>query len=142
MNDNEREMDLALAEAEQENRLLRARNERLERELAENARELGLDYEPAPVQPVAPLKEVDVLMMAEAHGIDPNTKGLYGFYIDCISNHPVARPAPVPLTPEQIIDIRRKTTAKTHGEWADTKAFARAIEAAHGITAAPKKGHL
>jgi predicted HAD superfamily Cof-like phosphohydrolase len=29
MNDNEREMDLALAEAEQENRLLRARNERL-----------------------------------------------------------------------------------------------------------------
>jgi hypothetical protein len=34
MNDNEREMDLALAEAEQENRLLRARNERLERELA------------------------------------------------------------------------------------------------------------
>jgi hypothetical protein len=44
------------------------------------------------------------------------------------------QPAPVPLTPEQIIDIRRKTTAKTHGEWADTKAFARAIEAAHGIT--------
>jgi hypothetical protein len=59
MNDNEREMDLALAEAEQENRLLRARNERLERELAgqvaldkmaDNARELGLDYEPVPVQ--------------------------------------------------------------------------------------------
>jgi regulator of protease activity HflC (stomatin/prohibitin superfamily) len=33
MNDNEREMDLALSEAEQENRLLRARNERLEREI-------------------------------------------------------------------------------------------------------------
>jgi hypothetical protein len=49
----------------------------------------------APVQPVASLKEVDVLMMAETHGIDPSTKGLYGFYIDCISNHPVARPAPV-----------------------------------------------
>jgi hypothetical protein len=56
MNDNEREMDLALAEAEQENRLLRARNERLERELAgqaaldkmaESARALGMDYEPA-----------------------------------------------------------------------------------------------
>jgi hypothetical protein len=47
----------------------------------------------APVQPVAPLKEVDVLMMAETHGIDPNTKGLYGFYIDCISNQPVAQPA-------------------------------------------------
>jgi hypothetical protein len=51
MNDNEREMDLALAEAEQENRLLRARNERLERELAgqvaldkmaEDARTIGL----------------------------------------------------------------------------------------------------
>jgi len=33
MNEHEREMDLALAEAEQENRLLRARNERLEDEL-------------------------------------------------------------------------------------------------------------
>jgi hypothetical protein len=51
--------------------------------------------QPAPVQPVASLKEVDVLMMAEAHGIDPSTKGLYGFYIDCISNQPAAQPAPV-----------------------------------------------
>ena len=34
MTDQERELDMALAEAEQENRLLRARNERLERELA------------------------------------------------------------------------------------------------------------
>ena len=33
MNEQEREMDLALAECEQENRLLRARNERLEQEL-------------------------------------------------------------------------------------------------------------
>ena len=33
MNNEERELDLALAEAEQENRLLRARNERLEREI-------------------------------------------------------------------------------------------------------------
>jgi hypothetical protein len=46
---------------------------------------------------------------------------------------PPAQPA-VPLTDDRIIDIRRKTTAKTHGEWADTKALARAIEAAHGIT--------
>jgi hypothetical protein len=50
--------------------------------------------QPAPVQPVASLKESDVLMMAEAHGIDPSTKGLYGFYIDCISNQPAAQPAP------------------------------------------------
>jgi hypothetical protein len=43
MNDNERELDLALAEAEQENRLLRARNERLEREiLAAAAKEAEL----------------------------------------------------------------------------------------------------
>jgi hypothetical protein len=48
----------------------------------------------APVQPVASLKEADVLMMAEAHGIDPSTKGLYGFYIDCISTTPPAA-APV-----------------------------------------------
>ena len=32
MNEQEREMDLALAECEAENRLLRARNERLEKE--------------------------------------------------------------------------------------------------------------
>ncbi len=35
MNDEDRERDLALAECEAENRLLRARNERLERELME-----------------------------------------------------------------------------------------------------------
>jgi hypothetical protein len=51
----------------------------------------------APVQePVASLKEVDVLMMAETHGIDPSTKCLYGFYTDCISNQPASQPAPVP----------------------------------------------
>lgn len=33
MNDEERTLDLALAECEQENRLLRARNERLEKEV-------------------------------------------------------------------------------------------------------------
>ena len=54
-------------------------------------------------------------------------------YLKGYTVEPAAQPA-VPLTPEQIIDIRRKTTAKTHGEWADTKTFARAIEAAHGIT--------
>ena len=35
MNEQERQLDLALAECEAENRLLRARNERLEKELAE-----------------------------------------------------------------------------------------------------------
>jgi hypothetical protein len=46
--------------------------------------------QPAPVQPVASLNEADVLIMAEAHGIDPSTKGLHGFYIDCISTTPPA----------------------------------------------------
>jgi hypothetical protein len=55
-------------------------------------------YKPAaPVQPVASLKEADVLMIAEAHGIDPNTKGLYGFYIDCISTTPPAAPVQEPV---------------------------------------------
>jgi hypothetical protein len=35
MNEEDRQLDLALAECEAENRLLRARNERLERELRE-----------------------------------------------------------------------------------------------------------
>jgi hypothetical protein len=53
-------------------------------------------YKPAAaMQPVASLKEADVLMIAEAHGIDPRTKGLYGFYIDCTSSQPAAQPAPV-----------------------------------------------
>jgi hypothetical protein len=53
-------------------------------------------YKPAAAvqEPVASLKEADVLMIAEAHGIDPSTKGLYGFYIDCISQAP-AQKAPV-----------------------------------------------
>jgi hypothetical protein len=60
----------------------------------------------APVQPVASLKEVDVLMMAETHGIDPSTKGLYGFYIDCISNQPAAQRQWVGLTDEEFDYLR------------------------------------
>jgi hypothetical protein len=54
-------------------------------------------YKPAAAvqEPVASLKEADVLMIAEAHNIDPRTKGLYGFYIDCISSQPAAQPAAV-----------------------------------------------
>lgn len=44
MNDQEREMDLALAEAEQENRLLRARNDRLMIEAQLTAKKIA-DYE-------------------------------------------------------------------------------------------------
>jgi hypothetical protein len=58
---------------------------------AENARELGLDYEPAPV----------------------------------------------PLTDEQILEIKTQFVWTLDFQFTE---FARAIEAAHGITAAPKKG--
>jgi hypothetical protein len=75
--------------------------------------------QPAPVQSVASLKEVDVLMMAETHGIDPNTKGLYGFYIDCISNQPAEQRQWVGLSQEEIENCYG-------GEIDD---FARAIEA-------------
>ena len=44
MNNEERELDLALAEAEQENRLLRARNERLMIEAQLTAQKVA-DYE-------------------------------------------------------------------------------------------------
>jgi hypothetical protein len=56
--------------------------------------ELVKEYaaQPAQQETVGPLKEADVLIMAEAHGIDANTKGLYGFYIDCISTNPPAAP--------------------------------------------------
>jgi hypothetical protein len=53
------------------------------------ALEAALAEQPAPVQePVALLPKVDVCMRAEAHGIDPSTPGLYGFYVDCISSSP------------------------------------------------------
>jgi hypothetical protein len=87
---------------------------------------------PAPAQPACPLKEVDVLMMAEAHGIDPSTKGLYGFYIDCISNQPAAQPA-VPLTQKQVVDGFCKTPHQTQYV-AVFDAGVRFAEAAHGIT--------
>ena len=39
-------------------------------------------------EPVELLKKADVFAMAVTHGIDANTKGLYGFYIDCMSTAP------------------------------------------------------
>jgi hypothetical protein len=104
MNDNEREMDLALAEAEQENRLLRARNERLERELAgqvalnkmaENARELGLDYEPAPVQDLPFGVGGGLVAIKTLLGRDPCVHANTAIeMIDAIlKEHPAAQPA-------------------------------------------------
>jgi hypothetical protein len=76
----------------------------------------ALAAQPAPVQPAASLKEVDVLMMAETHGIDPSTKGLYGFYIDCISNQPEAQPA----VPDAITDDSESPEYRTG--WNDCRA--------------------
>jgi hypothetical protein len=70
----------------------------------------------APVQPVASLNEADVLMMAEAHGIDANTKGLYGFYIDCISNQPAAQRQWVELTDEEFEDIELGCRSTSSGK--------------------------
>jgi hypothetical protein len=85
----------------------------------------------APVQePVASLKEADVLMMAEAHGIDPSTKGLYGFYIDCISTTPpAAAPVQEPVaidgntsdgyhTFNELYEFRKAYNAALFNEWA------------------------
>ena len=51
---------------------------------------------------------------------------------DCVarSTDPTGRKPLLPqrLSDEEIIDIRRKTVAKQLGDWADTKAFARAVE--------------
>lgn len=40
---------------------------------------------------------------------------------------------PKPLSDEEIIIIRQDTSPKTTDNWADTLAFARAIERRHGI---------
>ena len=40
---------------------------------------------------------------------------------------------PKPLTDEEIIILRQDTSPKTADNWADTLAFARAIEQRHGI---------
>jgi hypothetical protein len=113
MNNEEREMDLALAEAEQENRLLRARNERLERELAgqvtlnkmaENARELGLDYEPAPVQDLPFGVGGGLVAIKTLLGRDPCVHANTAIeMIDAIlKEHPVAPKPWVGLTDEEI----------------------------------------
>ena len=52
-------------------------------------------------EPVELLKKADVFAMAVTHGIDANTKGLYGFYIDCMSTTPPKREW-VGLTDEDI----------------------------------------
>lgn len=54
-------------------------------QLEEIAREALSQPEP---KPIALMQEADVRMMADVHGINPSTRGLYGFYIDCVSTSP------------------------------------------------------
>ncbi len=63
------------------------------------------------------------------------------FVTICDTTPPVAQPAPVPLTDEQINNLRQQYGVTSDGrgikEFTYVVDFARAIEAAHGIT----KGH-
>ena len=63
-------------------------SEEYQQALAEQIKRELVGEQPAQQEPVALLPVVDVCMRAEAHGIDPQTKGLYGFYVDCISSSP------------------------------------------------------
>jgi hypothetical protein len=84
------------------------------------------------VTKTGPLTEWEPTTMAFAL-----TDGKHALY----TTPPAAQPA-VPLTDEQIGEIGRKHEkfAKNGHEWFDRWTFARAIEAAHGIAAAPEKG--
>jgi hypothetical protein len=68
-----------------------------------------LAEQPAQQEPVALLPKVDVCMRAEAHGIDPSTPGLYGFYVDCISS------SPQPAQQEIVAEVKAKMTGGNVG---------------------------
>ena len=78
-------------------------------------------------EPVELLKKADVFAMAVTHGIDANTKGLYGFYIDCMSTTPSKREW-VGLTDEEIDEIDEITWDSEYQLWG-IHDFARALEA-------------
>lgn len=75
----------------------------------------ALAEQPAQQEPVALLPVVDVCMRAEAHGIDPQTKGLYGFYVDCISSspQPAQRKPWVGLTEQEAAECWSTSTIRT-----------------------------
>lgn len=57
-------------------------------------------------EPAALMQEADVRMMADVHGINPSTRGLYGFYIDCVSTSPQPPQRTwVDLPHEDILDL-------------------------------------
>lgn len=68
----------------------------------------ALAEQPAQQEPLELLPVVDVCMRAEAHGIDPQTKGLYGFYVDCISSS---------TQPEQHRSTGKQSLQVEHPAW-------------------------
>jgi len=73
--------------------------------------------------------------------LDPkerHTKWAKGVEMRLLYITPLATPAPVPLTDEQI--VAKALHLSGLGTNPDVLQFARAIEAAHGITVAPEKG--
>ena len=68
------------------------------------------------------MQEIDVLMLADSHGIDPSTKGLYNFYVDCISTSIPAQRTWVGLTDEERKLVRNSVGYNqfvTAGEYAE-----------------------
>ena len=90
--------------------------------MAENARELGLDYEPAQQEPVAYwIPKAEQFCIADPSG-RPFAKAWEPLY----TSPPAQRK---PLTDEEIIKCWGQVSGTRYGY----AAFARAIEAAHGI---------
>lgn len=94
--------------------------------MAENARELGLDYEPAQQEPVA--------------FFDPQSKGFYWAKPTKVIPPVTVDVEPLPLytsPPAQRKPLTDEEIIKCWGQVSGTRygyvAFARAIEAAHGI---------
>ena len=107
--------------------------------MAENARELGLDYEPAQQEPVAwklvPIEPTEEMLKAmdecSKEGYDErlyagHAASVYMAAVDAAPTPPAQRK---PLTDEQIIKCWGQVSGTRYGY----VAFARAIEAAHGI---------
>jgi hypothetical protein len=117
--------------------------------MADNARELGLDYEPALMQQPATLDEMHAIGNGIMYGEQPPVQegrdwSLLEATQESLREHmaeikrlKAAQPA-VPLTFAQLCELETKAT-RPDGELS-LVGFARAIEAHHGITAAPEKG--
>jgi len=107
--------------------------------MAENARELGLDYEPVQ-EPVALIRTWHKNGDQHAELVDWGTA--LQFLPDgehCLYTTPPAQPAPVPLTNTEFCEQWFKQTGRIMGTDKQLLLQAKRVtEAAHGITASPK----